>query len=374
MSSSSRGRGGGGPKLPRDVTIEILKRLPARSLLRFRCVCRSWRSTIDDPHFVALHSSHSPLDASNWYLVCVDWCDPDGRLCSLFPSESLALHSRSEIEIPFVNPVNSYSVVGSCNGLICFSELSRDTPDETIYVWNIFTRKHKAVRPSHPDLFFMENTPEGFGFDASSNDYKIVRILYPDDEDDEDLVEVYSLSTDSWRSLECKVPAFCALRPAVFLNGNLHWHLFEYEDPREHGGCGSILSFDLADEVFDEMYLPEEMFYKDSGDLTVNLAVLNDFLAVFIHFTDQLCYEPHSACSVWVMMEYGMPKSWTKLYSFEAHGQVTGFYGFTRDRKLLMEIDDEERVSRDPLTGQYANLPLSAHFDLVTVVESLHSL
>ncbi|KAF8011884.1 hypothetical protein BT93_I0115 [Corymbia citriodora subsp. variegata] len=111
-----------------DVAVEILKRLPARSLLRFRCVCRSSCSTIDDPRLVALHSSHSALDPSNRYLVCLDFgddLDPVQNTCSLFSNGSLTLPFQSQIEIPFVTPhPNRYVVVGSCDGLICVSEMA----------------------------------------------------------------------------------------------------------------------------------------------------------------------------------------------------------------------------------------------------------
>ncbi|XP_039158248.1 F-box/kelch-repeat protein At3g23880-like [Eucalyptus grandis] len=369
MSSSAGGGGGGDPKLPHDVIIEILKRLPARSLLRFRSVCRLWRSTIDDLAFVALHSRYSALDASSRYVVCIDWGGPDERRCSLFRSESFALQSPSQIEIPFVNPVNGYALVGSCNGLICFTELSKHSRDETMYVWNLFTRRYKAVILSHPGLFSAATTPEalGFGFDAWSGDYKIVRIRY---RHDTYLVEIYSLRMDSWRSLECQVPAFCAFRPSVFLNGNLHWHLFEHDDPRKErkeGGWDSILLFDLAGEMFHEMALPEEMIHQDNGYLLAHLSVLDDFLAMFIHVTDRV----HS-CSVWVMREYCSPDSWTELYSVKSPGLVTNFYGFMSNGNVLMEMDDK-RVCWDPKTGQYVNLPLSANLNLVTVGESLLS-
>ncbi|XP_056159159.1 F-box protein At3g07870-like [Syzygium oleosum] len=366
------------PKLPHDVAVEVLKRLPAGSLLRCRCVCRSWRSAIDDPRFVGLHLTHSAQDASSWYLVSLDWYH---RLCSLFPDEYLTLPSQSQIEIPFAAPPIGHGIVGSCNGLICVAETSGNGYGRWMYLWNVFTRKHKAVRRTGPGhQFFPLGTAYevlGFGFDARSRDYTIVRILYFLDDNRrcfggrKPRVEIYSLSTDSWRSLECEVPAFCANRPAVFLNGNLHWPSFKHDD----GGYRSIVSFDVAGEVFDEMALPEEIFHQDNGSLMVSAAVLNDLLAVFVSFINAgVDPELHSVCSVWVMREYGVPKSWTKLYAFEACGLVSGFDGFTRNGELLMDIDDEERVSWNPITGQYANLPLSTYCDLVPVVESIVSL
>ncbi|KAF8011757.1 hypothetical protein BT93_I0022 [Corymbia citriodora subsp. variegata] len=389
MSSSD---GDGGPKLPHDVAVEILKRLlkrlPARSLLQFRCVCRSWRSTIDDPRFVALHSNHSALDPSNRYLVCLDFgddLDPVQNTCSLFSNGSLTLPFQSQIEIPFVTPhPNCYAVVGSCDGLICVSEISSNGYGQMMYVWNLFTRKHRAVRlpgPKQQNLS-MEGARvvQGFYFDAKSNDYNVVSIfLFPDLHpfclrNGKPRVEIYSLGTDSWRTLECEVPAIRLGKRAVFLNGNLHW----YATNRKRLGFGSIASFDVTGEVFDEMVLPEEMLDDldiDSTHLEFSVAVLNDLLAVFISVGKEAAHSDlNSVCSVWVMRDYGVPESWTKLYTFEVSGQALAFDGFPWNGELLIDINFEKRVSWNPITGQFSNLPLLANSELVPVVESLFSL
>lgn len=41
--------------LPHELIVEILLRLPIRSLLRFKCVSTSWRSLISNPHFTKSH-------------------------------------------------------------------------------------------------------------------------------------------------------------------------------------------------------------------------------------------------------------------------------------------------------------------------------
>ncbi|XP_010030326.3 F-box protein At3g07870 [Eucalyptus grandis] len=376
-SNRVRSSSGDDPKLPHDAVVEILKRLPVGSLLRFRCVCRSWRSTIDDPDFVAHHLSHSALDASNGYLLCLDWDEGDDPVrYSLFSSESLTRPSMSQIEIPFAASSKRFGFVGSCNGLICVREMSGDGYARSMYLWNLFTRKHRAVRRSSLDSKFRSiynvHVAVGFGFDARSNDYKILRILYfPDDIN---LVEVYSLSTDSWRSLECEVPAFCAYSPSVFLNGNLHWLVSKNDDLWTEGWSGSIVLFDVASEVFDEMALSKEFLQVLSISKEVVLSALNNLLAVCTVHGEAVGHpQPHSVCSVWVMRDYGVPESWTKLYSFEACGQVTGFDGFMRNGELLMLIDDDEGVSWNPITGQFTILPLSRQSDLVTIIESLVS-
>ncbi|KAL3721388.1 hypothetical protein ACJRO7_033819 [Eucalyptus globulus] len=364
------------PKLPDDVVVDhILKRLPVRSLLRFRCVCRSWRSTIDGPRFVALHLNHSALHAGNWHLAYLDWDDLDHRLCSLLSGESLARASMSQIEIPFAGPRDCFVFPGSCNGLICIMEVAANEPDESIYVWNLFTRKHKAVPRFGPAKKFlsMEKTMEGlgFGFDARSNDHKIVRILQDVNRKGlETRVQIYTLSTDSWRSLECEVPALCNPIPAVFLNGNLHWFVSKHTE-----GYGSVLLFDVASEVFDEMVPSEEFLHVLSVSSEAVLSVLNDLLAVCTIRGEAVGHpKPLSVCSIWVMREYGVPESWTELYSFEYSGRVSGVDGFTRDGELLMLTADKGQVSWNPITGQFAILSLPRCCDWVTVVESLVSL
>ncbi|KAF8011790.1 hypothetical protein BT93_I0050 [Corymbia citriodora subsp. variegata] len=246
-------------------------------------------------------------------------------------------------------------------------------PIQVMYLWNLFTRKHKAVRRSGLEHRFVSMETAhmvlGFGFDARSNDYKIVRILYLDDNrrGRKAQVEIYMLRTDRWRSSECEVPSLCN-DSAVFLNGNLHW----FED-----GHGSIVLFDVAGEVFDKMAPPEEISHldADANVLVMSLAVLNDLLAVYISFIDPVMDpEQHSICSVWVMGEYGVPESWNKLYTFNPCGEVVGFDGFMRNGELLMEIYGGGRVSWNPITGQYANFPHVTRCNLVTVVESIVSL
>ncbi|TVU38156.1 hypothetical protein EJB05_11510, partial [Eragrostis curvula] len=53
--------------LPTDLLTEVLLRVPAKALCRFRVVCRSWRSLISDPCFARAHSCRHPLFASFSY-------------------------------------------------------------------------------------------------------------------------------------------------------------------------------------------------------------------------------------------------------------------------------------------------------------------
>ncbi|KAF8031661.1 hypothetical protein BT93_D0772 [Corymbia citriodora subsp. variegata] len=372
------------PKLPQAVVDEILKRLPVKSLLRFRCVSRSWRSAIDDPRFAALHLSHSALHTSNWYFAFID--DPRHhcpRTCSLFPIDSRIRPSKLIVETPFVDtPPSELTLVGWCNGLICVA----DEPygKGYMYLWNLFTRKQKVVPLSRPEQqqFLSKDAVDvvlGFGFDAGSNDHKILRILYFPDNDRRwfGRVEIYSLRADSWRSLECEVPAFRPHNKAVFLNGNLHWVAAKLDDLGRESKDGSrIFLFNVAGEVFDEMAMPEEIETSDEDDfvLLVSVAVLNDSLAVFVCRSYPFGPAIYSACSVWVMRDYGVPQSWTKLYDFETGHVVIAFFGFTWNGEPSIREDNGDTISWNPITGRVRNLFLDSGSEFVTVVENLVSL
>ena len=59
-----RGRQSRGPDglagFPEEILQEILVRLPAKSVLRCRAVCRGWRRLTTDPAFLVAHHRHQP--------------------------------------------------------------------------------------------------------------------------------------------------------------------------------------------------------------------------------------------------------------------------------------------------------------------------
>ncbi|WVZ71308.1 LOW QUALITY PROTEIN: hypothetical protein U9M48_019906, partial [Paspalum notatum var. saurae] len=82
--------------MPVDAAYEILLRVPAKDLCRFRAVCRPWRSLLSDPHFIAAHAGHhpdpEPLIIASCYTnrrkngVLCDVMDLSGRVVKQVPS------------------------------------------------------------------------------------------------------------------------------------------------------------------------------------------------------------------------------------------------------------------------------------------------
>ncbi|KAF8011761.1 hypothetical protein BT93_I0026 [Corymbia citriodora subsp. variegata] len=345
--------------------------------MRFKCVSKLWHCTIEESDFVAMHLKHSALSVANWYVFLMEWHFSRNQMSSLYPDKSLTVASQLEIKVPFISPMGSYNIVGSCNGLICIADVNDEDRSHKIFLWNLFTRKYKAIPSSHLDFVDMY-VALGFGYSDSINDYKIVRITYFPDKCGyggylgglEPKVDVYSLNTDMWRTVKFDVARELSDRSIVSLNGNLHWISIDVNEDR----CwcyGSIITFGVADEVFNEMPLPKSCFV---GIMLFRayLAVLNNSLVLLIHQVDPRG-QSKDTCYIWVMTEYGVPKSWTKLHTLDLDEGVSKFHGFTRSGELLMETCQHELILWNPSMGLTRFIRTLGAFDLATVVESLVS-
>ncbi|KAF9607800.1 hypothetical protein IFM89_001521 [Coptis chinensis] len=102
-----------------------------------------------------------------------------------------------------------------------------------------------------------------------------------------------------WKTLDSVSYYINALEPAL-VNGFLHWISPLYYNSIEK----IIVSFDIKDEVFHEILMPKGFNYDDyemqAGELGGSLCIFGRL------------YEWE--VEVWVMKEYGVVGSWTKLY------------------------------------------------------------
>ncbi|RXH92288.1 hypothetical protein DVH24_033184 [Malus domestica] len=100
-----------------DIFVEILSWLPVISLLRFRCVCKSWRDLISTYQFVAKHRAHTNDNNKNKNV---------GGASTSAAASSAILSSRRDLEDEFAfdTSVYSSSLVGSSNGLICCARIA----------------------------------------------------------------------------------------------------------------------------------------------------------------------------------------------------------------------------------------------------------
>jgi hypothetical protein len=247
----------------------ILLWLPVVSLLRFKCVCKSWYAFITHQYFVRKHLLHNNNNNnSNTHLLLNAFNDTVG-------ASVISTISYEELQITLTHPLPrtyfengenfTICVVGSCNGLVCLH--AYDTLN--VVIWNLTTKETKVVPESNLPLFAPAGYCNhiqgmGFGFDAKTNDYKIINFVSMYDptfesyfyQDVEDMVyqkEVYSLSTDSWRKVDgpqCFIYEYSG-DPMTYTTGMGSWLAYvDYINQRDL----FVLSFDMSDEVFLKHY------------------------------------------------------------------------------------------------------------------------
>ncbi|KAK9067634.1 hypothetical protein SSX86_011745 [Deinandra increscens subsp. villosa] len=279
MSSSA----GKKPALPLEIMEAILRLLPVKPLGRFKSVSKAWYSLISDPQFIKNHLHQSQETRK---LISIS---DSKELYSLDLSDLLPCLNSDDIsatrkEVFF--PIMWDSILGSCNGLVLAY-----ASDERFFLINPSTNEMCMLPPIH--LRFKEDYlfgNYGFGYDSSTGDYKFVSIPPSSWE-----VGVYSLRNDSWSVLRDApyVGIVGQTLYGVLVNQNLHWLT-----KRRGDSSRIIVAFSLANEEFIEIEIPGSI-----GDV-------DDFL---VEFGGKLCYFSSSVGSLWVMEEYGVGESWTKV-------------------------------------------------------------
>ena len=364
--------------LPDEIVTQILIRLPTKSIITCTSVCKTWKSLIQNPTFISTHLHHS-INNNNHYLF-FRFYDVEEDIKEKYPlynDNDFIQHTRFDFPLEPQNKDDPiFRVVGTCNGLVCLSDDLYIYTNE-FFLWNPCVRKFvKLPYPNltyHPDCFFRVSI--GFGFDAETNDYKVVRMvsLVVDHNDDLDIeidqpeVEVFSLATGEWRKVTSFLPPICTLmedrEPQTFVNGALHWLAFRStgDDKLVH----FVLVFDLGDETFCEIQLPELLNYSGYGriQLCAYVSVYGNSIALFQRRdSDYSEYE-----IMWVMKEYGVVSSWTKVLTIDDQDQGWAI-GSRRNGEVVFESYEWQLFSLDLETREKKDLRISSYTH--TFVES----
>nr|XP_017225321.1 PREDICTED: putative F-box protein At5g15670 [Daucus carota subsp. sativus] len=141
-----------------------------------------------------------------------------------------------------------------------------------LYLWNPYVKRHRVLVSScyKKHLDNLETTCAlGMGFDKLMNDYKIVRIIYVEDDQGELLgdvapkVEIFSLTENVWRKIKNPGVPRLDIEDGVFVDGCYYWLERNYaivdDTSTCHGHKLRIMSFDFHSELFGEFNLPDDL-------------------------------------------------------------------------------------------------------------------
>ncbi|XP_061349787.1 F-box/kelch-repeat protein At3g23880-like [Gastrolobium bilobum] len=293
-------------RMPQELLIQILLRLPVKSLVRFKCVSKSWLSLISDPHFARSHFELAPARIHR--LVFLAASAYEAR--SIDSDAPLYNHSSAAaVKLDFLLS-QSYphaEIKGSCRGFLlldCYTNL---------YVWNPSTGVHKRIScyPLEPKYFTFIH---GFGYDPSTDDYLVVQASYDPGADLTTHMEIFSLRTNTWKQIEgAHFPYMNSCddaRVGSLLNGAIHWLVWNYDL-----SLNVIVAFDLTERSCSEIPLPDDFF--DDFE-SCELWVLGGFLSLWAI--------GEGTTDIWVMEEYKVHSSWTKAITVSTNDIPTQYF------------------------------------------------
>ncbi|CAJ2655459.1 unnamed protein product [Trifolium pratense] len=252
--------------LPHELMIEILLKLPVKSLICFKCVCKSWFSLISDPHFA---NSHFQLTTHTHRIMCVS--NSPTEFCSIDFEAFVNYDPRlSSLSMNFSLPGSHlpFKIIGSCRGFILLYR-RRD-----IFLWNPSTGFKKQISLS-PLVFklvtnYGYDNLFGFGYDQSRDDYLVV-VLYHDPTVANSFsshLEFFSIRDNRWKEIEgTHLPSYDLIySKGLLFNGVIHW-LALRSDLESDLEIKVIVAFDLTERKLFEMPLPSDYDYEVNLDL-----------------------------------------------------------------------------------------------------------
>ncbi|XP_010550615.1 PREDICTED: putative F-box protein At3g16210 [Tarenaya hassleriana] len=298
-----------------DLVEEILARVPAKDLLRFRRVCKRWKSLIQDKQFIKKHVSYSPTK----FLYCAY-------------NSSAKRHLVYEYKGTRMLDNNHVRLFLHCNGLICLCFWGK-----YLAVWNPALRELRKIEPATIKGSALNMI--GFGYDHSNDDHKIVLLTYRRSPSrphhDFGRAEVISLKTGS-RVIDYPSYAFDSHADpggGTLVGNRIFWLV---KDPTNKDSF--ILSFDLVSHQFNRVSCPS----TNARIVGYNLSVIRGHLCVVEYRVRELC--------IWSGQSGKGVHSWSRLFTVSVDDikLPDGHWVFgshvveceTKDMELLVKVSN----------------------------------
>ncbi|KAK9741610.1 hypothetical protein RND81_03G117200 [Saponaria officinalis] len=324
--------------IPQELLVNILSRLPAKSIARCRCVWKPWRCLLSEAHFIKAHLDRTKEFIYNGLLMLIS-SESNTMYRASISYNSLSEISALATELSFAVSLGFRNEgIPSCNRLM----LIEDGTDKRLLV-NPTTKEVRAlpVSPYALDprasftmygLEYDHVSMYGLGYDHVSDDYKVVTLSYyytdKHELDSEMFVNVYSVRSGTWKKGESSPydHAVGHVISGVFFGGRIHWLARRTSD---HSSV--IVGFDLTEEKFHEVPAPSSI---DGHNFVYNrLVVLGGCLSIFPSWTLK-------ETDVWMLKEYGVKQSWTKFSIPHDESDFTPLVFMAGQREVVVVKDE----------------------------------
>lgn len=332
--------------IPEDTIIEVLTRLPVKTLIRFKCASKNWNILIVSPSFCLKHIkkynddnarlvvSYRPINSDLNYSLC------------LFQDETLE-DLLSHQELMHQMPIYGYDK-GLHLGIFC---LFGD--DNRITLWNLATREYRTLprcRAALPPYKILRYTNIGFGLDPTSNDRKLILIRSFWDGIEMCAykyahVALFSLPTNSWTRIKGNEWINYRVEHqynGTYLDGVCYWLAYvEHEDDYDHQ---FVLSFCIGDETFQEIERPAEI-----SVLTMTFLGLCNNLLAYLVFSN-----PDKFMEIWIRNG----TVWSRYLCVGPIPVVLWPLQFWKNDQFFIQSQNSELLLFDPSTQKLTDIGL----------------
>ncbi|PIA39127.1 hypothetical protein AQUCO_02700365v1 [Aquilegia coerulea] len=248
-------------KLADDIMFEILSRLPAESLIRFRFVSKSWNNLIKKDHiFINMHLVRAQIQQQSNIMLKVHYTY---RIYSLDYQNSWPLQKLNQ---RLFGGLSSY----------------------------------------------------GFGYNCITNDYVVLELTcsfrHLKKNQFRSTVAIYSLRNNLWRRIRNIPYQAISHRSGQLVNASLHWVAYSKPPtiPNDMDVEDRVLiAFEISSEKIRELPLPDLVFHEDK-DWAVN--EFQGKLCIFRTTGNRMMLQYFD---MWVMENYGVKESWTKVFNIQ---------------------------------------------------------
>ncbi|XP_022966682.1 F-box/kelch-repeat protein At3g06240-like [Cucurbita maxima] len=177
-------------------------------------------------------------------------------------------------DLPFSKDNPFFEICGQSHGLVCLSH------DKDVFLLNPTTTEFRKLPssilhytgPDH-ELHSWNSKTVGFGYDFKSRDFKVVRVVefvHIYDSDGPTKMEIYDLRKDRWREIESHfsdhLMSICSFD--MYREGKYYWW-----------SHNMIQTFDMSEEVFDEISIPDSLAHVNKAFITIG--ILNGNIVIF---------------------------------------------------------------------------------------------
>ncbi|PHT98108.1 hypothetical protein BC332_32965 [Capsicum chinense] len=287
-----------------DILTNILSRLPVRSLLRFKCVAKFWKTLVDDPYFRMKHLNHTKND-KNFQKFLFYQLSP---MKDIFSIHSCSLSSAQvedvrKLDFPSNVEPRCCQVYCCCDGLAIIRVDESNDESHILLLWNPSTEE-SIVLPT-PEFSVEGYCCLGMSFDSNSDDYKILKIPQYGNERRNVYGEILALKSGSWRKID-EHPGVIfnmlyVMHSLACIHGAFHWVGFS----RNY----FVVSLNISYEEYGEIPLPDGICLRDSTDIGIS-----ELEGMLCAYSNAYLHGNHPF-KLWVMKDYGLKESWIALFS-----------------------------------------------------------